>query len=451
MNILLILNDAFRPDHIGCFGYPKPTTPIIDSLAAEGVVFRNVISTASHTLPPIVSMVMSEWASTHGIVSPSRYAQWIEDTNWKTRETPLKILQSRGYRIEGELVRRWAPLGFEIDTPGDEITAFLEDPPSHPWFFMAEPYPTHLPYNPPEKYYRKFLDPGIQEPSAESRKRLEVVKNFLIVHPSGVLSKLEAGEEETLPDDESDESHKRSAGEVDLLPEDLPHINALYDGEVKVFDDLVGTWTEALRENDQLNNTLIIITSDHGEELMERGHVGHSSCNLMGTLYDESIKVPLIMRCPGKIPAGAVIDRQISHVDLMPTVFELLEIQPPSFMEGSSLLPLLGCHGSPPTTEKPVFRPHAFSETTPAGWQALKNDDRQMWSIRSEKWKIILTASKKYTIETYEVYNLIDDPGETRDLYHPDLTGFTLKDYGEIKELMQKLQAYVKKAENFRF
>ncbi len=136
MNILLIIEDALRPDHLGCGGYRKATSPVIDSLAREGVVFRNAISTASHTLPPIVSLLMSQWTCTHGIVSPARFQQWKASASWRDRETPLKILARHGFSVDGELVMRWEQLGFTRDTEGSGIEDYFGSHLSENWFFL---------------------------------------------------------------------------------------------------------------------------------------------------------------------------------------------------------------------------------------------------------------------------------------------------------------------------
>ena len=407
MNILWILADALRPANMSCFGYRKPTTPHCDRIAGEGVRFDACISTASHTLPPIVSMLMGQTAATHGIVDANRFTEWSAGS-WKGALTPLRILGQQGYLIDGELVRRWAPLGFTRDTASGEIEQYFENHREERWFFYAEPYPTHLPYNPPEEYFRMFLEPGY-EIRAETSQRIAVIKKHLIVHPSGVISKLEAGEEDPLPDSDASAAHRRSAGTVDLLAQDRPAIEALYDGEVRVFDDLVGQWFAKLNELDILDETLIIITADHGEELMERGHVGHCSCNLKGTLFDESIRVPLIMRFPRKLPARRVVDQQVSHIDIMPTLFDLLGLPIPAFMEGSSLLPLID-------GDSTAFREAAYCQTTPAGWQALASDDREIYAIRTTSWKLILNTDAQRSMRKFELYNLCTDPGETRNL-----------------------------------
>lgn len=414
MNIFWILEDALRPDHMGCYGYVKPTTPNCDRLAAEGVRFETCISTASHTLPPIISMITGQNAATHGIVNPRRFDLWKNQGMWENVRTPLHTLADNGYLVDGELVMRWQPLGFTRDTPAADIEHYFRQHQQDRWFFYAEPYPTHLPYNPPEDYFRMFLDADYEFPPG-SDERLSVVRSRLIVRPSGVISKLEAGEDDPIPDDDSDDAHKRTVGEADLLPEDAPAVRALYDGEARVFDDMVGRWIETLEQLGILDETLIIITADHGEELMERGHVGHCSCNLMGTLYDESIKVPLILRYPKLLPAGKVVTQQVSHIDIMPTLFDMLHLPAIPDADGSSMMPLIRGQAS-------TFRPETYAETTPAGWQALAADKREIWCVRTEQYKLILhTDRNRPDYRRYELYDLTADPGETDNIYDRQL------------------------------
>jgi len=404
MNILFILEDALRARNLSCYGYPKPTSPNCDRLAAEGVRFETCIAVSAHTFPPIVSLLTGQTTFTHGLVSANDYERWRHHDAWRGRRAPLRTLADCGYLVDGELVMRWAPLGFSRDR--NDLDAYLDAHRNDRWFYFAEPYPTHLPYNPPETYLQQFLDPGYR-PSAGTLERAEVVRSCLIVHPSGVISRQEAGAEDPIPDKDVDAAHKRIAGTVDLLPEDRPYVQALYDGEVRVFDDMVGRWLSKLESLGILDDTLIILTADHGEELMERGHVGHTSCNLKGTLYDESIHVPLIMRYPKRLPAGAVVRHQVSQVDVMPTIFDLLGLPMPTPCDGASLLPLI-------EDRSHTFREEAYAETPPAGWQALPGDERRIRCVRTAEWKLIVHSDGG---ERSELYHLTEDLGERRNLF----------------------------------
>lgn len=450
MNILLIVEDAVRPHHMGCYGYPKLTTPHCDRLAAEGVLFRSCISVASHTLPPVVSLITGQDVASHHIQSPYDFAHWAELPDWQGRRTPLHLLREHGYEIDGELVTRWGPLGFDRDE--NDLLDYLDRHRPVPagsrrsqggWFYLAMPYPTHLPYNPPPEYYDLFVPPDYH-PDAATRERLDIVRTRMILHPPDVMSAMEAGRQDPIGD--GDEAHKRSVAVVDFVPEtDRPGVHALYDGELRVFDDLVGTWLARLEELGQLEDTLIVITSDHGEELLERGHVGHTSCNLKGTLYDECVRVPLIMRCPAAVrdhlglSQGVVVEQQVSQIDVMPTILELAGVPFDLPHDGQSAVPLIHATGAtaspagrgagesarpaglavaPGEVQAPALQ--AFAETMPAGWQALEGDNRRMWMVREAGAKLILSWDPDTRQQAWELYDLQRDPGETQNVYETE-------------------------------
>lgn len=421
MNILVIMEDAVRPAHMSCYGYPKPTTPNCDRLAREGVRFESCISVSTHTFPPVVSIMTGQTTATHGLMSPTDYAAWAQ--RWQGHRTPLHLLADNGFPIDGEMVTRWGPLGFARDT--EDIEQYMQENRHRPWFFFAQPYPTHLPYNPPQEHYDLFVDADFR-PNAETLERMEIVKTRMILHPPDVQSAMEAGRKD--PIGEGEGAHRRSTAIVEFEPEDAPGIRALYDGELRVFDDMVGRWIARLEELDQLDDTLIVIISDHGEELLERGHVGHTSCNLKGTLYDECLRVPLIMRYPERLPAGTVVTQQVSQIDVMPTLFDILGFDLTLRHDGASLLPLID--GATDT-----FREHAYAETMPAGWQAIAGDERRIWCIRTLEWKLILNLDPVADARGYELYNLIDDPSERDNLID--------REPAKAAELRAKLEAHM--------
>lgn len=420
MNVLVIMNDGLRPDHMGCYGYARKTTPTCDRLATEGVRFKDCIAVSSHTFPPVVSICTGQDTATHGLMTAKDYERWIAEGMGRT---PLHLLAEQGMCVDGELVMRWAPLGFEQDR--NDFEEYLEAHRGRSWFYYAEPYPTHLPYDPPREYYKAFVDSDFQ-PGEATRERLEIVRTHMILHPPDVQAAMEVGQEDAIG--LGDEAHKRSSAIVEFEPCDAPGVRALYDGEVRVFDDLVGRWIARLEAMNLLDETLVIIVSDHGEELLERGHVGHTSCNLKGTLFDECIRVPLIMRLPGRLPAGRVVENQVSQIDIMPTVFDLLGLDLSLPVDGSSLLPLI-------RGETDTFRAEAYAETPPAGWQALLGDERHMWCVRTAGWKLILHEECPGGPRRLELYNLVEDPDERDDRIGAE---------SEIAaELTARLEAYV--------
>ena len=424
MNILFILADALRPDHLRCYGYPKDTSPNIDRLAREGVRFENCVAVSAHTVPPLVSMLTGQDTITHGLMTAQDYGIWVLEDTWRDRRTSLHVLKDKGYLVDGEFVMRWRPLGFARDQ--NDLAAYAQENRDKNWFYFASPYPTHLPYNPPQEYYEMFVDKDFH-PSEGTRKRMKIAQTTMLCHPPGVKGAMEVGQKDAIG--EPDDAHKRSADIVEFAPEDAPGIRALYDGEVRIFDDWIGKQIAKLEELNLLDDTFVLLVADHGEELLERGHIGHTSCNLMGTLFDECVRVPLIMRYPKAFPAGKVIRNQVSQIDIMPTLFDLLGWELPPPVDGLSLLPLI-------RGETDRFREEAYSETPPAGWQRLLSDERWIRCVRTLEWKLIQYEDPSKNSVRYELYNLREDPGERNDIIarEPD----------KADELKAKLVAHMK-------
>ncbi len=426
MNIFMIYVDALRRDRLSCYGYPKLTSPTIDRLASEGVRFANCAAVSTHTVPPIASVVTGRTPLSHGVMTSLDYDHLVNKHEWSLSPTPLEALRENGYLATGEWIERWGPLGFDPEQNDPDAFLKAQQGADRPWFYFASPYSTHMPYHPPKEYYEMFVDPDYA-PNADTQSRLDLAQRTMICHPPGVISGMEAGQRDVIG--EHDEAHKRTVDIIEFNPEtDAPGIGALYDGEVRVFDDWLARTLDSMKQMGLLEDTLVVLFGDHGEELLDRGHVGHSSCNLMGTLYDESLMMPLILWHPGKLPAGKVVENMVSQIDIMPTIFELLGLKMPESTDGESLLPLIGG-----TTDQ--FREEAYACVPPAGWQQLWTDHRLIWCVRTVDWKLILKSNPNENTEDFELYNLRSDPGERDNCIdrEPDIAA----------KLKAKLQAYM--------
>jgi arylsulfatase A-like enzyme len=182
---------------------------------------------------------------------------------------------------------------------------------------------------------------------------------------------------------------------------DLEHIVALYDGEIRYTDAYVGRLVTSLARRRLLDDTVVVVTSDHGEEFFEHGNKGHRK-----TLYDESIRVPLIVRYPPRVPAGTVVERQVRLMDVAPTILALTAVpSPPDFgveplladYAGRSLVPLM----TNATAAAPM--PPAFASLDPWGQRAL----------RGERHKLMLMP---LTPPTERLFDLVSDPREQTNL-----------------------------------
>jgi arylsulfatase A-like enzyme len=188
--------------------------------------------------------------------------------------------------------------------------------------------------------------------------------------------------------------------EIELGPEDVAYLSGCYDGEVAFSDAQIGRLLDTLSSMNLMENTIVILTADHGELLYEHEHYfGHDIA-----LYDECIKIPLIIHVPGQPPSRQRIGELVQSLDIMPTVLDLLGIKTPHQAEGKSLLPLMG-GGSEPTTAA------AFSETYPF---PEKCEPRHAVRTADEKliWKEVRQAPL-----VKEYFDLAADPGEKENLF----------------------------------
>ncbi len=381
LNVIVVGIDTLRPDHLGCYGYERETSPNIDEFAAGGVLFENALSQAPWTAPSFATVFTSLYPSQHGSM----------DVNSRIREsvpTLATMLKQRGYAT-GAIINAPAlkpefglSRGFDFYdmTPldgrrGDGTTrdalAWIDKVRGGPFFMFVHYFDPHIPYGPPAGYddlfhkgYRgRIKNPFDIEGFSKSRDRLfEEMK--------------------------------------ELTADDWAEIIDLYDGEIVYVDEAFGALMRGLKDRGLTENTVVILLGDHGEEFFEHGGFEHGH-----TLYDELIHVPLIVSLPGRIGEGARVRNQVRLLDVTPTVFDLLGLEPPAHFEGVSLVPYLTGGGSVERRAGSLLPPHiAFAEAIRLGAEKK--------SVTAQPNKLI------YNLITCgrEFYNVAEDPGETHDL-----------------------------------
>lgn len=317
-NVLLITVDALRADRTSLYGHARPTTPQLDAFAREAAVFERFFSVSAHTSPGVVSLLTGQ--------EPPVHAQTTQYSYYDAAiPSPLRTLAARGYDVVGAAVRgaTYANLGFTrgLDgASGEELLAQLAERET-PFFAWLHTRETHLPYRPAAAFAGRFTR-GL----ALDSPLLRAVREFSIVLRDGAVQ---------VP--------YRHAGVVAAQREDAEPLRALYDECVASADARVGAWLDRLRASGLLERTIVVITADHGEELLDDGWVGHASTSYDGKLGDALTHVPLIVRVPGGAYAGRYA-ALASQVDVMPTLFELLGIDGRALaadQQGRSLLPVL--------------------------------------------------------------------------------------------------------------
>ena len=395
-NVLLVTVDCMRPDHMSVYGYERETTPQLAKFAEESLVFENAFATSGWTSPGVVSLLTGYYPPVHG--QNGRHSYYDKELT-----APLRILSEEGYEIWGENNSgpNYKDIGFQkslrnIRVKGKpKLETFIEIMHSRklrgdgvPFFAWAHLTETHLPYNPSNTNTVRW---GGAVPSSPG---IEAVKNYqMIFRQQDVDVKY------------------RHAGRVEFTDQDIPAIRSLYDGEMADVDERLGHLFQRLKQTGLLDRTVVVITADHGEELLEHGWIGHASTSYDGKLYDEIIRIPLIIRLPDQSITGR-FDDLIQGVDVMPTVFELIgvsidRVDPP--MQGLSFLPAV-------RGERDFSRKFVFSQTTLKGWTTpIEEMRRRVLSVRTKTRKLIWVPTRNgYRVEGY---HLGEDPQELNDIY----------------------------------
>ena len=311
-NILLFTIDSCRADRFGCYGHTNKTTPNIDAWARTGTVFKNSYSTSSWTAPGLASVLTGLYPPTHGINNRDHMGS-------KDLPTLIKIFMKRGHRVPNLNFFTFAPyyqnfgLG-KIErqyfgaNDGEELINWLEkntgESDSEPFCLWYHNVMIHQPYNPAEK--------DLPAPRAE------------LYQSPGIKAAMTGA---IVP-----------LGSTHFTESDRPVLDALYDAEIRRVDQLFAQALEVLKRRNLLDKTLIVLTADHGEEILDHGFIGHASTSLQAKLYEEFIRIPLIMSWPGKVPSGKVVSYLASQIDVLPTILKLQEIEIPSHIQGLDLM-----------------------------------------------------------------------------------------------------------------
>ena len=332
-NLLLLSIDTLRADHVSCYGYPRPTTPSLDLLARNGLRLDRARAVAPWTLPSFASMLTGLYPTRHGAGATGPVRNLSEQTPTVMAPgivTLAQALRDAGYRtgaVTSNPYLRLGPLrGFEdalckavrADRIGALARAWLRrHRRDRPWALWVH-----------------FNDPHEPTLAADAQLHALGVDDSLIQHP----------ERRALQrwGDESRGSYLGRRTSEEDAAELLDVKIALYDATIRQVDAEIGRILEQLQRSDQLRDTLVVVVSDHGEEFLdhveEGRHLAHDPRGVWGighghTFYEELLRVPWILMGPG-VPAGRVIEEDVSLLDFMPTVLGLLGVAAPEGLDG---------------------------------------------------------------------------------------------------------------------
>ena len=410
--VILISIDTLRADHLGCYGSPAPTSPSIDRFRERSVLFEWVIAQAPSTLPSHATMLTSLLPEHHGAFFARRAPL---PTSIPTLAT---VLEGAGYRTAaftggGQIAPEFGlDRGFEIygvNQGGSDFQAAVEAGlewlalgQRRPSFLFLHTYEVHHPYEPDLELLAIF-DDGYD--------------GFLAPHIS------------------REDLERINRGETTIEERDLDHIIAAYDAEIRSVDQAFAILLAGLEGLGLDDDALIVFTSDHGEEFGEHGVVGWHS----HTLYDELLRVPLVIRFPGGRYAGTTVNAQVRLLDLAPTVLGVAGVDVPEGFEGVDLTKVL--------TGTATSLPAVSQLDMPFGENQI--------SLRTARWKLYPRAAfagdpfadgppplairaRKFISRwrrPFALFDLATDPGETVDVIraHEDASGALRRTLGNLR------------------
>jgi arylsulfatase A-like enzyme len=399
-NVVLVSLDAVGARHVGAYGYARDTTPNLDAVARDGVVFEAAYTQQPWTLTSHLTMMTGLNPRVHGAskrrpASPAAepLAEQLRERGFETAafvSQPVllhpRFGHARGfdrYELDKSDARKnVAPV---LEWLAEQAAARAEDP-EHRFFLFVHYYDAHsdgkapLPYHVPPPYRDRFI------PEGETWGR---------EGPTSLLLQLRRTESAT--------------------PRDREFLTAYYDAGVRYVDEEgLGPLVTALDELGLADETLLIVTADHGEEIFEHGYVLH------GQPYDETARVPLVLRGPG-LPAGLRIPHLAGLVDLAPTLLALLDFPVPVTAQGRDLTPLIREEGP---VRRVVFVDGIYESGRTWGSSVVADIDGRRWSYVARVMPQDVPGGRKFTLEgPGELYDLAADPNEQHDLAaeRPDL------------------------------
>lgn len=448
-NIILIILDTLRADHLSCYGYGRQTSPNLDSIAEHGFVYENFFSVAPWTVPSYASIFTGLYPSVHGVdignpflsgsyvtlpeaLKAVGYRTFCVSTNawigtqtnfdrgfddfWKSWQLYQNQLDLKGWRLYSkfstnefsiksflDLVlsrRKWPNLvnslyGMLIHKRYDygarraihRAMSILKERPKQgdmPFFLNLNLLETHIKYKPPLGFRNRFLPPGVRYGQA---KRV------------------------------NQDPWKFLSGYEPMNEKDFEILRALYDAEIYYQDYRLGEFFRFLKENNVLDNTVLIVTSDHGENIGEHGLMDHQY-----SLYDTVIRVPFVLYSPQILGKGKTVESFVQSIDLFPALMKLTHMPvaeklTPQLEAAQSLLPDDLADSPRTCVYSEYLHPQPKIEILERRFPDASFDkcDRALRSVRTDRYKFIWSSNGNH-----ELYDLKSDPFESINLYYND-------------------------------
>jgi len=397
-NVVVVVLDTLRADRLSSYGHPLETSPRMDRWASQSAVrFANVVAPAPWTLPAHASLFTGLDALRHG------FNYW--GTAPPTLEMLAEILRRHGYATaavtgggilhpdfgfaQGFDVFDYWPVENSEEEVGwvfERARRWIEDHSQRRFFLFVHTYEMHAPHRRREPYFSELARAAGVAPADFDLD--------LVTRP---------WEDLIAPGDHFVVERPGADGwDGDLTTDELQTVGLMYDSALATVDDEVGRLIDHIRGLGLSDRTLVVVTSDHGEALGEDGRAGHAY------LDDYNLMVPLILELPGASNAGAVVDSQVRLIDLMPTVLDVVGIEPTGPMDGRSLLPLL----DDASADFPRLA-WAYAASSNQGL-AMRMDNKLKYRFPDPAWAEVAHNEALYDLESDSDEDLNLAPGDPR-------------------------------------
>ena len=417
LTILLISLDTTRPDHLSAFGYDRPTTPTLARLAQEGAVFTHARATSSWTLPSHMSLFTGLPPGLHDVVIDFQ-------TLDQGHKTLGQIFQKAGFGTAGVYSAPYVHGKYGFDRGMD----YYERGTQEPMVFDLPPAQQRAQIELREQIgHKEITSQLVTERGLSLLDRLSQPRKLCFLHyfdahydymaPPRIASRFVDRAYTGPITGKNAEALARQLGPTPAAA-DVEQLEGYYDAELAWIDENLARLLARQKQRGELEQTLVVVVADHGEAFFEHGRYGHRF-----DLHDEVLRIPIIVWAPGRVPAGRVIDSDVSIADVLPTLMDYAGLPPDPTLDGRSLKPLIdgGRLAPRPVTAALSFFPpgppkpdhYDLSEAIVQDGLKLVRKVEVPWSPDAEhdidQPPLVATA-------TIAVYDLAADPGEQHDL-----------------------------------
>ncbi len=385
-NVLLYMIDTMRADHASLYGYARDTTPFLKKLSAAGIVFDDCQAQATWTKPSVASLFTSLYSYTHGILNDydtipagaTTLAEQLRAAGYVTASVTASpwagkitgLQRGFDYVMEFPVVQRYrtdaADRGTDSAAVNKAVFPWLQQHRDEPFFLYVHSTDPHAPYRPPPPFEEKFANPA---ETAEFNRDYAALRDKAQYGGGTVVSR---------------EGCRRSGIDPDKF---IRRAIDRYDGEILHNDASLEALAAKLKQMGVLENTLVVVVSDHGEEFWDHGWTAHGH-----SLYQELTHTVFLMWNPKLLPVPRRVREPVQLIDVMPTLLELAGAKSPDVMEGQSLAPLI--QGRPFHRRAPVMTSrYQYPQAKPGGF--VPENSINTFAVIEADWKLIYREKGK--------------------------------------------------------